>query len=73
MSDVYDIYLDRRNALALFVRGIAGQLAELVARVDRGELRVVVTGRVPLGELASVHARAAAGDLSGKVVVVENA
>lgn len=54
----------------LFVRSDAEQLAELVARVDRGELRVDVAQRVPLAELASVHAQAAAGTLSGKVVVL---
>ena len=57
----------------LFVRSDAAQLAELVARVDRGELRVDVAERVPLAELATVHARAAAGDLSGKVVVLVTA
>ena len=57
----------------LFVRSDAGQLAGLVALVDRGELRVGVAERVPLAELASVHARAAAGELSGKVVVTVSA
>ncbi|GAB2580013.1 NADP-dependent oxidoreductase [Microlunatus antarcticus] len=54
----------------LFVRSDAAQLAHLVALVDRGELRVHVEERVPLADLTSVHARAAAGELSGKVVVV---
>ena len=58
------------RGIDLFVRSDAGQLAELVARVDRGELRVDVAERVPLQELPAVHARAAAGDLSGKVVVL---
>lgn len=63
---------DRRGvrAVDLFVRSDAGQLAELVARVDRGELTVAVAERVALVELPSVHARAAAGTLSGKVVVL---
>ena len=56
-----------------FVRSDTTQLAELVARVDRGELRVDVADRVPLAELAGVHARAAAGTLSGKVVVLVSA
>ncbi|WP_432492306.1 NADP-dependent oxidoreductase [Kineococcus auxinigenes] len=54
----------------LFVRSDAGQLAELVALVDRGELGVDVARRVPLAELPALHAEAAAGGLSGKVVVV---
>ncbi|MEU8196139.1 zinc-binding dehydrogenase [Microbispora amethystogenes] len=54
----------------LFVRSDAGQLSRLVELVDRGELRVDVAGRVPLAELPSVHAQAAEGALSGKVVVL---
>ncbi|SDF83492.1 NADP-dependent oxidoreductase [Klenkia brasiliensis] len=53
----------------VYVRSDAAQLAELVARVDRGELRVAVAERVPLARLADVHARAARGELPGKVVV----
>jgi NADPH:quinone reductase-like Zn-dependent oxidoreductase len=58
------------RAIDLFVRNDANQLAELVARVDRGELTVDVAERVPLRDLASVHGRAAAGALSGKVIVL---
>ncbi|MFF5075505.1 NADP-dependent oxidoreductase [Actinoplanes sp. NPDC000266] len=54
----------------LFVRSDAGQLAHLVSLVDSGELRVDVAERVPLAELATVHARAAAGKLAGKTVIV---
>ena len=57
------------RGIDLFVRSDAAQLAELVARVDRGELRVDVAERVPLAELPALHARAAAGALPGKVVV----
>jgi hypothetical protein len=39
-------------------------------RVDRGELTVDVADRVPMADLVSVHARAAAGTLAGKIVVV---
>ncbi|GAA5143448.1 NADP-dependent oxidoreductase [Nocardioides marinquilinus] len=53
----------------LFVETDAAALAELVARVDRGELRVDVAERVALADLPDVHARAAAGTLPGKVVV----
>jgi NADPH:quinone reductase-like Zn-dependent oxidoreductase len=58
------------RAIDLFVRSDPKQLAELVARVDRGQLTVHVAERVPLSELASVHARAAAGTLRGKVIVL---
>ena len=58
------------RGIDLFVRSDAAQLAELVARVDRGELRVDVAQRTPLAELATVHAQAAAGTLPGKVVIV---
>ncbi|MGK3207868.1 NADP-dependent oxidoreductase [Amycolatopsis sp. MEPSY49] len=53
----------------LFVRSDAAQLAKLVALVDAGELRVDVAERVPLAELAALHARAAEGAVHGKVVV----
>jgi NADPH:quinone reductase-like Zn-dependent oxidoreductase len=63
---------DRRGVrgIDLFVRSDARQLSELVARVDRGELTVDVAERVELSGLPSVHARAAAGTLAGKVVVL---
>ena len=38
----------------------AAQLAELVARVDSGDLKIWVAERLPLAELPAVHARAAA-------------
>lgn len=58
------------RGIDLFVRSDAGQLSELVARVDRGALTVDVAERVALADLASVHARAAAGTLPDKVVVL---
>ncbi|SED03659.1 NADPH:quinone reductase [Amycolatopsis tolypomycina] len=58
------------RGIDLFVRSDAGQLAQLVAQVDRGELRIDVAERVPLADLAELHARAAAGGVHGKVVVV---
>ena len=58
------------RGVGVFVRSDAEQLSRLVALVDRGELRVDVAERVPLAELPAVHAKAAAGELSGKVVVV---
>jgi len=58
------------RGIDLYVRSDAAQLAELVARVDRGELTVDVAERVALADLADVHARAAAGTLAGKVLVL---
>jgi NADPH:quinone reductase-like Zn-dependent oxidoreductase len=58
------------RGIDLFVRSDADQLAQLVALVERGELQVEVSDRVPLAELASVHARAAEGAVSGKVVIL---
>ncbi|NDU75307.1 zinc-binding dehydrogenase [Actinomadura sp. DSM 109109] len=54
----------------LYVRSDAGQLSELVARVDRGALTVDVAERVLLADLTSVHARAAEGTLPGKVIIL---
>ncbi|GAB7038979.1 MULTISPECIES: NADP-dependent oxidoreductase [Catenuloplanes] len=56
------------RGINLFVQGDAAQLAGLAARVDAGELRVDVARRVPLAELASVHAEP--GAVSGKTVIV---
>ncbi|NKQ28094.1 NADP-dependent oxidoreductase [Streptomyces galbus] len=61
------------RGIDLFVRSDAGQLAELVASADRGELRVDVAERLPLAELPALHARAAEGGVHGKVVVVPSA
>jgi NADPH:quinone reductase-like Zn-dependent oxidoreductase len=61
------------RGIDLFVRSDAGQLAKLVAQVDRGELRVDVAERVPLAGLAALHARAAEGAVHGKVVVIASA
>lgn len=58
------------RGIDLFVRSDAGQLAQLAALVDSGELRVDVAEWVELAELPAVHARAAAGGLPGKVVVL---
>ena len=58
------------RGIDLFVRSDATQLAELAARVDRGELIVDIAERVPMTDLGSVHTRAADGTLTGKVVVL---
>ena len=52
------------------VRGDAAQLAELVARVDAGDLKIEVAQRRPLTDLAAVHDDAVAGRLPGKTVLV---
>ena len=58
------------RGVGLFVRSDTDQLGHLVALVDRGELRIDVAERVPLTELPAIHARAATGDLPGRVVVL---
>jgi NADPH:quinone reductase-like Zn-dependent oxidoreductase len=58
------------RGIDLFVRSDAGQLAQLVALADRGELRIDVAERVPLADLPALHARAAEGGVHGKVIVV---
>lgn len=58
------------RAATVFVLRNHDRLAQLVALVDAGELTVEVTRRVPLAELPAVHAEAAAGRITGKVVVL---
>ena len=58
------------RGIDMYVASEPEQLAGLVERVDRGELTVDVARRVPLRELATVHAAAADGTLRGKVVIV---
>ncbi|KAA2262588.1 NADP-dependent oxidoreductase [Solihabitans fulvus] len=58
------------RVLWIFVRSDADQLAELVVRVDAGDLRIHVAERLPLTDLASVHERAAEGKLAGKTVLI---
>jgi NADPH:quinone reductase-like Zn-dependent oxidoreductase len=53
----------------MFVRSDAAQLAELVARVDAGDLQIDVAEHRPLTDLAAVHDQAAAGRLAGKTVL----
>jgi NADPH:quinone reductase-like Zn-dependent oxidoreductase len=51
------------------VRSDAAELAELVACVDAGDLKIAVAERWPLADLAAVHDQAAAGRLPGKTVL----
>jgi NADPH:quinone reductase-like Zn-dependent oxidoreductase len=57
------------RTMRMFVRSDADQLAELVSRIDAGSLKIHVTERRPLTDLAAVHADAAAGRLAGKIVL----
>lgn len=56
--------------LQVFGRSDAGQLAELVGRVDAGDLKIHVAQRRPLAELAAVHEDLAAQKLYGKTVLI---
>ncbi|WBU37491.1 NADP-dependent oxidoreductase [Homoserinibacter sp. YIM 151385] len=58
------------RGVVVYVRSDRAQLAELVALVDAGELRVEIAERVPLAELPAVHARAAVGAVHGKVIAL---
>ena len=58
------------RVVAVFSRSDAAQLAELVRRVDAGDLRIDVAARRPLTELADVHDEAVAGTLPGKTVLI---
>ena len=51
-------------------RSDAARLAELVARVDAGELTIDVAQRRPVTDLAAVHDEAVAGGLPGKVILI---
>ena len=56
------------RTVRVLLRSDAAQLAELVARVDAGDLEINVAERRPLADLAAVHDQAAAGRLAGKTV-----
>ncbi|WP_188511567.1 NADP-dependent oxidoreductase [Conyzicola nivalis] len=57
----------------VFVQADANELTQLVSLVDSGELTVDVAQRVSLSDLPSIHAKAADGDVHGKVVAVPDA
>jgi NADPH:quinone reductase-like Zn-dependent oxidoreductase len=54
----------------VFVRSDAAQLAELVARVDAGRLRIEITDKRPLDQAAAVHDDADHGRLRGKTLLI---
>jgi NADPH:quinone reductase-like Zn-dependent oxidoreductase len=58
------------RTVPVFMHSDAAQLAELVTRVDAGDLKVDVAARRPLTDLATVHDEAVAGQLPGKTVLL---
>jgi NADPH:quinone reductase-like Zn-dependent oxidoreductase len=58
------------RVVSVFARSDAAQLAELVVRIDAGNLAIDVAGRRPLTDLAAVHDEAVAGRLPGKIVLI---
>jgi NADPH:quinone reductase-like Zn-dependent oxidoreductase len=58
------------RTLRIFVRSDPDQLADLVARVDAGDLKIDVAERRPLRDLAAVHAQAATRRLADKTVLI---
>jgi len=58
------------RVVSMFARSDAARLAELVARVDAGDLRIDVAERRPLTGLPAVHDQAAAGQLPGKTILI---
>lgn len=58
------------RAATVFVLPDRERLTALVTLVDAGELTVEVTRRIPLADLPALHAEAAAGPVTGKVVVI---
>ena len=61
------------RSVRLFVRSDAGQLATIVERVDSGALRVDVSERFALSEIARVHELGEAGKFRGKVILTPDA
>jgi NADPH:quinone reductase-like Zn-dependent oxidoreductase len=57
------------SAATVFVLPNRDRLAELASLVDSGDLQLEVTRHIRLAELPALHAEAAAGRVTGKVVV----
>jgi NADPH:quinone reductase-like Zn-dependent oxidoreductase len=55
---------------SVWVAPDAAHLADLVARVDDGRLRLHIADRRPLTDLPAVHEDAGNGKLPGKTVIV---
>lgn len=58
------------RAETVYLHPDADVLAQLVALVDSGDVRVEIARRVPLQDLPALHEQAEAGQVHGKVVVV---
>ena len=61
------------RAVSVFVRSDTQQLSHLVDLIERGHLRINITERVPLPQLAALHATAESGEISGKAIVLATA
>ncbi|NUR87625.1 MAG: zinc-binding dehydrogenase [Nonomuraea sp.] len=68
---IVTITLPAPGATHFITRNDPAQLAELVALVDAGVVRVEIAERHPLGALAEIHRRAEAGDIHGKIIIEE--
>jgi NADPH:quinone reductase-like Zn-dependent oxidoreductase len=60
----------RVHAQRVFVRSDAVQLADLVSRVDAGQLSIDVADRRPLADVAAVHDGSDANQLPGKTILL---
>ena len=58
------------RVVAVSARSDAAQLAELVARVDAGDLKIDVSERRPLTDLPVIHDLSVAGRLPGKTILI---
>jgi NADPH:quinone reductase-like Zn-dependent oxidoreductase len=58
------------RVVSVLTRSDAAQLADLVNRVDSGDLKIYVAARRPLTDLAAVHDEATSGRLQGKTVLI---
>jgi NADPH:quinone reductase-like Zn-dependent oxidoreductase len=58
------------RVVSVFSRSDAAQLADLVARVDAGNLLIDVAQRRPLTDLPAIHDEAVAGTLPGKTILI---
>jgi NADPH:quinone reductase-like Zn-dependent oxidoreductase len=58
------------RVVSVSVRSDGAQLAELVARVDAGDLKIDVARQRPLTDLAAVHDEAVPWRLAGKTVMI---
>ena len=58
------------RVVTVYMRTDAAQLADLVSRIDAGELKVHVAAQRPLTDLAAVHDEAVTGQLAGKTVLI---